>query len=202
MTNAAWCHQILWIKICLLLSTKVLILNNFSRCLDNLTICFLSSITLPRLLPKVIPRPHLKTHLICLNNWVEQMLSYLALSLELLLQELLKPLGKWVTCHLQLLLIKLSHSSLKNSKMLCLEFRVYLDLISCLFLKMLQILSMSKASLLMLQKEKSLVILLFVINLLDIFRPFPGFKSVRLIHREKKPGEKVILCFADFENPF
>ena len=37
---------------------------------------------------------------------------------------------------------------------------------------------------------------------LDIFRPFPGFKSVRLIPREKKPGEKVIFCFADFENAF
>lgn len=33
-----------------------------------------------------------------------------------------------------------------------------------------------------------------------IFRPFPGFKSVRLIPREKKPGEKVIFCFADFDN--
>eukprot|EP00352_Strombidinopsis_acuminata_P000830 CAMPEP_0176343844 /NCGR_PEP_ID=MMETSP0126-20121128/4231_1 /TAXON_ID=141414 ORGANISM="Strombidinopsis acuminatum, Strain SPMC142" /NCGR_SAMPLE_ID=MMETSP0126 /ASSEMBLY_ACC=CAM_ASM_000229 /LENGTH=62 /DNA_ID=CAMNT_0017689961 /DNA_START=1823 /DNA_END=2011 /DNA_ORIENTATION=+ len=35
-----------------------------------------------------------------------------------------------------------------------------------------------------------------------IFRPFSGFKSVRLIPREKKPDEKVILCFADFENQF
>ena len=33
-----------------------------------------------------------------------------------------------------------------------------------------------------------------------IFRPFQGFKSVRLIPREKKPGEKVLLCFADFES--
>lgn len=33
-----------------------------------------------------------------------------------------------------------------------------------------------------------------------IFRPFHGFKTVRLIPREKKPGEKVILCFADFES--
>ena len=33
-----------------------------------------------------------------------------------------------------------------------------------------------------------------------IFRPFLGFKTVRLIPREKKPGEKVILCFADFES--
>lgn len=38
--------------------------------------------------------------------------------------------------------------------------------------------------------------------LVDIFRPYPGFKSVRLIPREKKPGEKVIFCFADFENSF
>lgn len=35
-----------------------------------------------------------------------------------------------------------------------------------------------------------------------IFRPFPGFKAVRLIPREKRPGEKVIFCFADFENKF
>lgn len=33
-----------------------------------------------------------------------------------------------------------------------------------------------------------------------IFRPFVGFKTVRLIPREKRQGEKVILCFADFEN--
>jgi RNA recognition motif-containing protein len=32
-----------------------------------------------------------------------------------------------------------------------------------------------------------------------IFRPFPGFKSVRLITKDKK-GEKSILCFADFED--
>jgi RNA recognition motif-containing protein len=32
-----------------------------------------------------------------------------------------------------------------------------------------------------------------------IFRPFPGFKSVRLINKDKK-GEKSILCFADFED--
>lgn len=36
----------------------------------------------------------------------------------------------------------------------------------------------------------------------DIFRPFRGFKSVRLIPREINPEEKVILCFADFENAF
>lgn len=32
-----------------------------------------------------------------------------------------------------------------------------------------------------------------------VFRPFPGFKSVRLITREKN-GEKTLLCFADFED--
>ena len=36
----------------------------------------------------------------------------------------------------------------------------------------------------------------------DIFRPFRGFKSVRLIPREISSDEKVILCFADFENSF
>ena len=36
----------------------------------------------------------------------------------------------------------------------------------------------------------------------DIFRPFKGFKSVRLIPREINPDEKVILCFADFESNF
>ena len=32
-----------------------------------------------------------------------------------------------------------------------------------------------------------------------IFRPFPGYKSLRLIHKEKN-GENTILCFVDFEN--
>ncbi len=35
---------------------------------------------------------------------------------------------------------------------------------------------------------------------LDIFRPFPGYKCVRLIPRETKTGERVLFCFADFEN--
>lgn len=35
-----------------------------------------------------------------------------------------------------------------------------------------------------------------------IFRPFRGYKSVRLIPREINPDEKVLLCFADFENNF
>ena len=34
-----------------------------------------------------------------------------------------------------------------------------------------------------------------------IFRPFPGYKSLRLIHKEKN-GENTILCFVDFENSF
>ena len=42
--------------------------------------------------------------------------------------------------------------------------------------------------------------LISLIRSSDIFRPFRGFKSVRLIPREKGPDEKVILCFADFEN--
>ena len=37
---------------------------------------------------------------------------------------------------------------------------------------------------------------------IDIFRPFKGYKSVRLIPREISPEEKVILCFADFDNSF
>lgn len=32
-----------------------------------------------------------------------------------------------------------------------------------------------------------------------LFRPFPGFKSVRLISREKNGG-KSLICFADFES--
>jgi hypothetical protein len=32
-----------------------------------------------------------------------------------------------------------------------------------------------------------------------IFRPFPGYKSLRLIQKEKN-GENTILCFVDFEN--
>jgi hypothetical protein len=32
-----------------------------------------------------------------------------------------------------------------------------------------------------------------------IFRPFPGFKSVRLITRDKS-GEKSVICFADFDD--
>ena len=32
-----------------------------------------------------------------------------------------------------------------------------------------------------------------------IFRPYPGFKQLRLIPRENKDSQKVYLCFADFE---
>lgn len=42
----------------------------------------------------------------------------------------------------------------------------------------------------------------FFLAVVDIFRPFKGYKSVRLIPREIGPNEKVILCFADFENAF
>ena len=35
-----------------------------------------------------------------------------------------------------------------------------------------------------------------------IFRPFRGYKSVRLIPRDKGPEGKVLFCFADFENTF
>ena len=35
-----------------------------------------------------------------------------------------------------------------------------------------------------------------------IFRPFPGFQTMRLIQRDKKhSSEKVVFCFADFESP-
>ena len=71
---------------------------------------------------------------------------------------------------------------------------------------MLQTLFMLKESLLMLLKEKLLVIFfiptLLLSYYLDIFRPYPGYKSVRLIPKEKKTGEKLIFCFADFENVF
>ena len=92
--------------------------------------------------------------------------------------------------------------------------RVYSGPISCLFQKMLLTLSMSRASQWTPLNVKSLVnnsqFHIFLSNqsnflcrvYIDIFRPFSGFKSVRLIPREKKPDEKVILCFADFENPF
>ncbi len=37
-------------------------------------------------------------------------------------------------------------------------------------------------------------------KLSDIFRPFAGYKAVRLIPRDTKTGGKVFFCFADFEN--
>ena len=33
-----------------------------------------------------------------------------------------------------------------------------------------------------------------------IFRPFQGYRTLRLIPREKRQGERTLLCFADFEN--
>lgn len=36
--------------------------------------------------------------------------------------------------------------------------------------------------------------------LLDIFRPYPGFISARLIIKEAKSGRKFFYCFVDFEN--
>lgn len=35
--------------------------------------------------------------------------------------------------------------------------------------------------------------------ILDLFRPFPGFKSVRLVKRDRT-HDTVVFCFADFEN--
>lgn len=32
-----------------------------------------------------------------------------------------------------------------------------------------------------------------------IFRPFQGYRTLRLIPREKRQGERTLLCFADFE---
>ncbi|KAJ4879601.1 nucleotide binding [Raphanus sativus] len=36
-----------------------------------------------------------------------------------------------------------------------------------------------------------------------IFRPFPGYKEVRLVTKDSKHrnGDRIILCFVDFENP-
>jgi len=36
-------------------------------------------------------------------------------------------------------------------------------------------------------------------ELAHIFRPYPGFKQLRLVPRETKEGHKVHFCFADFE---
>jgi len=49
------------------------------------------------------------------------------------------------------------------------------------------------------QNVKLLVFFSIVLTFLDIFRPFPGFRSIRLIPRDTKNGEKVLFCFADFE---
>ena len=46
------------------------------------------------------------------------------------------------------------------------------------------------------KKEKSPVVLRHT----DIFRPYPGFLSARLIIKEAKSGRKFFYCFVDFEN--
>jgi hypothetical protein len=50
--------------------------------------------------------------------------------------------------------------------------------------------------------EKCVVSLSFSVlsSFLDIFRPFIGFKGLRLIPRETRDGKKVHFAFADFEN--
>ena len=94
-------------------------------------------------------------------------------------------------------------SSLLKVKIVFKEFLKFSVQILCQFLKQELIQFMLKEFHLMPLIEKLLVnIINHFIIILDIFRPFPGFKSVRLIPREKKPGEKVIFCFADFENAF
>lgn len=52
------------------------------------------------------------------------------------------------------------------------------------------------------EREVARMISSILCDSIDLFRPFPGYKSVRLIPREKRPGEKVIFCFADFDNKF
>jgi hypothetical protein len=32
-----------------------------------------------------------------------------------------------------------------------------------------------------------------------LFRPYPGYRQLRLIPRDNKDGKRVYLCFADFE---
>jgi len=39
----------------------------------------------------------------------------------------------------------------------------------------------------------------FVNSLKDVFRPYPGYKEVRLIKKEGKNGRKFYFCFVDFE---
>ena len=34
-----------------------------------------------------------------------------------------------------------------------------------------------------------------------IFRPFPGYRTLRLVPREKRQGERTLICFADFATP-
>lgn len=67
-------------------------------------------------------------------------------------------------------------------------FKIYLT-----FLRMQQILSMSKEFHRMFHKEK-----FHVFYSLDIFRPFPGFRGVRLVYREDRNKDKIVYCFVDF----
>ena len=48
--------------------------------------------------------------------------------------------------------------------------------------------------------EKLLVFLFFLLILIDVFRPFPGYKTVRLIKKQTQSGREYYYCFADFEN--
>jgi len=47
-------------------------------------------------------------------------------------------------------------------------------------------------------KEKLHVI--FLPKFKDIFRPFPGFVTVRLIKKKSDTGREFYYCFIDFEN--
>ncbi|CAL0333317.1 unnamed protein product [Lupinus luteus] len=75
-----------------------------------------------------------------------------------------------------------------------------LDLRQYLNLQMLQILYILKGSLPAAQKENYSYSLT---SSLDIFRPFVGYRGVRLVSKESKHRgrDPLILCFVDFENP-
>uniref|UniRef100_A0A6M2F6U7 RRM domain-containing protein n=1 Tax=Populus davidiana TaxID=266767 RepID=A0A6M2F6U7_9ROSI len=42
-----------------------------------------------------------------------------------------------------------------------------------------------------------------LLDVIDIFRPFVGYKEVRLVSKEarQRGGDPIILCFVDFVNP-
>ena len=52
------------------------------------------------------------------------------------------------------------------------------------------------------RKRVKSYIFIFSYLIIDIFRPFQGFKQLRLIPRDTRDGERVHFCFADFENAF